>query len=191
MLSAINERGALRVKDVKAALGWTFQATNALIQYLKRRGLIEKSDDAFEAPYVLTAMGSLTLAEMKSPGQMANGYAPGSISVANPAGKGLPPQAERSRHLRAKRPTVVKQPRLPVNSERVRAVLNVISNAGALRVKEISDNVRLPHQTINSLMQYLKRRGLVQKTAEGLGAPFELTASGRVVLVEMEQRRAA
>ena len=78
MLSAINDGGALRVKDVKTALGWTFPATNALIQYLKRRGLIEKSDDAFEAPYVLTAMGSLTLAEMKSPGQMTRGYDAGS-----------------------------------------------------------------------------------------------------------------
>ena len=136
-------------------------------------------------------MGSLTLAEMTSPGKMTKGYAPGSISVANPAGKGLPLQAERSRHVRAKRPTVVKLPRLPVNSERVRAVLNVISKAGALRAKDISDKLRLPHQTINSLMQYLKRRELVQKTAEELGAPFELTASGRAVLVEMEQRRAA
>jgi DNA-binding IclR family transcriptional regulator len=70
-------------------------------------------------------------------------------------------------------------------------VLDTISNAGTLRIKDISDELRVPHQTINSLIQYLKRRGLVQKAGEGLGAPYELTASGLAILAEMEQRRAA
>ena len=191
MLTAINDGGALRVKDVKAALGWTFQATNALIQYLKRRGLIEKSEDAFEAPYVLTAMGCLTLAEMTSPGQMTRGYAPGSNSAGRQATTRAVKYAQPARRARAEKSLAVKQPRLPVNSERVRAVLTMISSAGALRIKDISDNFRLPRQTINSLMQYLKRRGFVQKTAEGLGSPFQLTASGRTVLAEMERRRVA
>jgi hypothetical protein len=46
MLSAINEGGALRVKDVKAALGWTFPATNALIQYLINLPIIVASRGA-------------------------------------------------------------------------------------------------------------------------------------------------
>jgi predicted transcriptional regulator len=198
MLSAIHEGGALRVKDVKAALGWTFQATNALIQYLKRKGLIEKSDDAFEAPYMLTAMGSLTLAEMTSPGQMRRGYAPGSNkadrTAKTPALKNVEPgrkNARLARRERARTPPPVKQPRIPVTSERVRAVLTIISSSGALRIKDISDNLCLPNQTINALIQNLKRRGLVEKTAEGLGSPFQLTVSGRAVLAQMEQRRVA
>ena len=60
-----------------------------------------------------------------------------------------------------------------------------------MRIKDISDNLRLPHQTINSLMQYLKRKELVQKTGEGFGRTVHLNLLGRVTLAEMEQRRAA
>jgi predicted transcriptional regulator len=191
MLSAISNAGALRVRDVKTALGWNFQATNALIQYLKRKNLIEKAGDAFEAPYVLTAMGALTLIEMVSPGRMAHGYEPGSNQAVRLAKVQLPQQAHPKRIQRVKRSAKVKDPRPPVTSDRVRAVLTMIADAGSLRIKDISDSLRVPHQTINALIQYLKRKGFLQKTAEGLAFPYMLTASGRVVLAQLEQRMAA
>ena len=62
---------------------------------------------------------------------------------------------------------------------------------GALRIKDVSDRLRLPHQSTNALMQYLKRKALVEKLGEQVGAPFGLTALGRETLAEMAQRRAA
>jgi DNA-binding IclR family transcriptional regulator len=191
MLSAINNAGALRVRDVKTTLGWNFQATNALIQYLKRKGLIEKLGEAFDAPYILTAMGGLTLAEMTHPGQMKSGYEKGSVNMAKPVGSPSPHRDEVLRQRKSKKQTVVKPARLPVHSERILAVLSAISNAGAMRIKAICDTLRLPHQSTNALIQYLKRKDLVRKTDETLGAPYTLTSFGRVTLAEMEQRRAA
>ena len=70
-------------------------------------------------------------------------------------------------------------------------MLTMIADAGSPRIKDISDSLRVPHQTINSLIQYLKRKGFVQKAAEGLAAPYMLTASGRAILAKLEQRMAA
>jgi predicted transcriptional regulator len=60
-----------------------------------------------------------------------------------------------------------------------------------MRIKVISDTLRLPPQSTNSLIQYLKRKDLVQKTNKSLGAPYTLTSLGRATLTEMGQRRAA
>jgi predicted transcriptional regulator len=84
LLSVIEGGGALRIRDVKDALGWNFQAANSLMQYLKRKSLIQKSDEAFDAPYVLTPMGSLTLAEMTHRGHMTSGYDKNSTNIAPP-----------------------------------------------------------------------------------------------------------
>ena len=191
LLSVIESERALRVRDVKNALGWSFQATNSLMQYLKRKGLIQKADEAFDAPYILTPLGSLTLAEMTHRGQMTSGYDKNSVNIANPVGSPSPGRDELARQRKSKKQPVAKPPRLPVQSERVLAVLTTISNAGAMRIKAISDTLRLPPQSTNSLIQYLKRKDLVQKTDDSLGAPYALTSLGRATLAEMEQRRAA
>jgi Mn-dependent DtxR family transcriptional regulator len=60
-----------------------------------------------------------------------------------------------------------------------------------MRIKDISDSLQLPPQSTNALVQYLKRKELVQKTDESLSAPYALTSFGRSTLAEMEQRRAA
>jgi predicted transcriptional regulator len=60
-----------------------------------------------------------------------------------------------------------------------------------MRIKAISETLRLPHQSTNSLIQYLKGKELVQKTDDSLSAPYALTSLGRTILAEMEQRRAA
>ena len=55
-------------------------------------------------------------------------------------------------------------PRLPVESDRVRKVLSTILDSGALRIRDVTDTLRIPRQSINALMQYLKRKHLVEKT---------------------------
>jgi len=185
VLAAIENAGALRVRDVRDVLRLPQKSTNALMQYLKRRGLIAKSGEFFEDPYALTVMGRFTLAEMARPGQMKFGYPKGAVEAAGAAPAGI------LRRQTARKAANVKPRRLGVHSDRVEAVLSVISNAGALRIKEVSDLLRLPPQSTNSLMQYLKRKGLVQKRGEHLGAPYALTATGQGTLTRMAQRHAA
>ena len=81
--------------------------------------------------------------------------------------------------------------RLPVQSDRVRRVLQAISEAGAARIRDLSELTQIPRQPINALMQYMKRKDLVAKTGLEFDAPYALTDQGRVVLAEMTLRQAA
>jgi Mn-dependent DtxR family transcriptional regulator len=83
------------------------------------------------------------------------------------------------------------EPRLPVESDRVRKVLSTISDSGALRIRDVTDALRIPRQSINALMQYLKRKHLVEKTTSEFEAPYSLTDEGRAALAEMTRRLAA
>jgi len=190
-LSAIHDAGALRIKDLRHVVQESFQGTNALIQYLKRKGLIQKTNASFEAPYVLTEMGSLTLAEMTQPGQLKHGYSPDAVKAPNPIGPASPRGAAFPPVRRPKKANAEKPPRQGLHSERVRAVLSVLADAEALRIKEVSDLLRWPLQSTNSVLQYLKRKALVEKRGDVLGAPFALTPLGRITLAQMTQRRAA
>lgn len=82
-------------------------------------------------------------------------------------------------------------PRLPVESERVCKVLSIISESGALRIKDVTELLRIPNRSINALIQYLKRKGLVMKTGPAFDAPYVLTDAGHAALAEMERRQAA
>lgn len=82
-------------------------------------------------------------------------------------------------------------PRLPVQSERIRMVLKTIADAGALRIKDVKHQTHIPQNSINALMQYLKRKQLVAKTGLEFDAPYSLTERGRAVLAEMPVRQAA
>jgi uncharacterized protein YjhX (UPF0386 family) len=82
------------------------------------------------------------------------------------------------------------EPRLPVESGRVHAVLSAILDARSLRIRDLKDALKIPHASINALMQYLKRKALVQKTSQELGAPYSLTDEGLEILTEMERRDA-
>src|SRR6266446_3838878 len=76
-------------------------------------------------------------------------------------------------------------PRLPVESDRVRKVLSAIFDSGELRIKDVTSTVSVPHQSINALMQYLKRKRLVKKRGPDLHSPYALTAEGIAALAEM------
>lgn len=82
-------------------------------------------------------------------------------------------------------------PRLPVESDRVHTVLSAIRDARSLRIKDLKNKLKIPQPSINALMQYLKRKGLVQKTGQEQAAPYSLTEKGFDALTEMARRHAA
>jgi DNA-binding IclR family transcriptional regulator len=75
--------------------------------------------------------------------------------------------------------------RLPVESDRIRKVLSAIFDSGELRIRDVTEAVSVPHQSINALMQYLKRKRLVKKSGRDLNSPYALTAEGIAALAEM------
>ncbi len=83
------------------------------------------------------------------------------------------------------------RPPLPVKSDRVRAVMQTISDAGELRIRDVKVLTKIPQRSINALMQYLKRRRLVAKAEDRFDAPYSLTELGSATLAEMTLRRAA
>jgi DNA-binding IclR family transcriptional regulator len=82
-------------------------------------------------------------------------------------------------------------PRLPIESDRVRAVLSAIRDARSLRIRDLKNALKIPQPSINALMQYLKRKGLVQKASQEQAAPYSLTGKGLAALTEMARRQAA
>ena len=86
---------------------------------------------------------------------------------------------------------VAHPPRLPVESDRVHAVLSAMRDARSLRIRDLKVALKIPHPSINALIQYLKRKALVQKTGRELAAPYSLTNKGLDTLAEMERRLAA
>jgi Mn-dependent DtxR family transcriptional regulator len=75
-------------------------------------------------------------------------------------------------------------PRLPVGSDRIREVLSTISDSGALRIRDVTEVLRISRKSMNALMQYLKRKFLVKKTRSEFEAPYSLTSEGRAPLAE-------
>ena len=71
------------------------------------------------------------------------------------------------------------------------AAYSAISDSGLLRIKEVAISLNSPHQSINALMQYLKRKRLVAKVGQEFDAPYSLTETGRATLAEMTLRHAA
>jgi Mn-dependent DtxR family transcriptional regulator len=92
---------------------------------------------------------------------------------------------------RARSARLAQELRLPVKSDWIHKVLYKISDSSALRIKDLSEMLQIPHQSTNALMQYLKRKHLVEKIGQDLHAPYALTEMGRAALVEMTRRQAA
>jgi DNA-binding MarR family transcriptional regulator len=64
VLAYLVEQGGSRPVEVARALDIPRQSTNALMQYLKRRGIVRVQSDAFRSPYVPTDEGRELLAAM-------------------------------------------------------------------------------------------------------------------------------
>ena len=67
---------------------------------------------------------------------------------------------------------------LAVRSDRVRQVLSHLAEHGPARIRDLGEALHIPHNSANALMQYLKRIGLIRKTADALTAPLDLTTQG-------------
>jgi len=72
-------------------------------------------------------------------------------------------------------------PRPPVESDRVRKVLSAISDSGVLRIRDLTHVLRIPRESMNALMQYLKRKHLVKKTGQEFNAPYSLMDEGHAI----------
>jgi DNA-binding MarR family transcriptional regulator len=84
-------------------------------------------------------------------------------------------------------------PTPPFRSERVRGVLSYLETRGPTRTRDIGLGLAIPQQSINALMQYLKRKNAV-RTVTGGGAryaPYGLTPEGREMLATMTPARMA
>jgi DNA-binding IclR family transcriptional regulator len=92
---------------------------------------------------------------------------------------------------RSERARRANPPPLPLRSDRVVAVLSAILDAGALRIRDIGDSLRIPQDSTRALIQYLKRKKMVQKTDQTFYAPYSLTEKGIETLSEMTRRLAA
>jgi Mn-dependent DtxR family transcriptional regulator len=60
---------------------------------------------------------------------------------------------------------------------------------GPARIRDLGEALHIPHDSANALMQYLKRKGLIHKTADHLTAPLELTTQGLETQRAMDRRR--
>jgi DNA-binding MarR family transcriptional regulator len=112
-----------------------------------------------------------------------DGFADDTVYRITAAGSRHPQRDPRARRAQA--------PRLPVESDRVHAVLSAILDARSLRIRDLRDALEIPYASINALMQYLKRKALVQKTSRDRHAPYSLTDKGLDALTEMTRRHAA
>jgi len=101
----------------------------------------------------------------------------GELFILTPAGADHP-----QRRRTARRADL---PPLPVRSERVREVLAYLVREGPTRTRDVGFGLKIPLRSINALMQYLKRKGLVRKSDAALNAPHEVTDHGRKTLVDM------
>ncbi len=70
------------------------------------------------------------------------------------------------------------------------AVLSHLADRGEARIRDVRDALAIAHTSINALMQYLKRKGLVHKAAGDPDGGYALTPHGRATLAELRRRRA-
>ena len=82
-------------------------------------------------------------------------------------------------------------PPLKVRSDRVISVLSHIARSGEVRTRDVMDALEISRNSMNALMQYLKRKGLVKKAGQELNDPFALTREGHDILAEMRRRQDA
>ena len=73
VLGHLAEHGPCRARDLAVAVGVAFHSMNALIQQLKRRGIVAKAGDGHIAGHNLTPHGRTVLAELRRRDAVAGG----------------------------------------------------------------------------------------------------------------------
>ena len=76
-------------------------------------------------------------------------------------------------------------------SGRIANVLAYLARQGESRTVEVARALDIPAQSMNGLMQYLKRRGVVRVRSDAFHAPYVLTDEGRDLLAAMTRRAEA
>jgi len=82
------------------------------------------------------------------------------------------------------------EPRSPVRSHRVWQVLGHLAQFGPFRTSDIAAVIGVPFQSMNALMQQLKRRGMVCKAGADRRSGHDITDRGYAVLAELRRRGA-
>jgi predicted transcriptional regulator len=88
---------------------------------------------------------------------------------------------------RRTRRLVAPAPRSRVRSNRVWQVLGHLAEHGPLRTSDIAAAVGVPFQSMNALIQQLKRRGMVRKAGDGQRSGHTITEFGHSVLVDLRR----
>ena len=76
-------------------------------------------------------------------------------------------------------------------SGRIANVLAYLAKQGESRTVEVARALDIPAQSMNGLMQYLKRRGVVRVRSDAFRSPYVLTDDGRDLLAAMTRRAEA
>lgn len=82
-------------------------------------------------------------------------------------------------------------PSLPFRSDRVRAVLSHLDRHGPIRTRDVGYALDIAQQSMNALMQNLKRKGMVRTQSNARNAPYILTPVGVDTLVAMQNQTAS
>jgi len=75
----------------------------------------------------------------------------------------------------------------PFRSDRILGVLSFLASQGPTRTRNIGRRLGIQQTSINSLMQYLKRKNAVRTQTDARYAPYELTPDGRDMLAAMQR----
>lgn len=195
VLLVLAVHGPTRTAEIGRVLGIGKTAINALMQYLKRKGLVEKTGAAVTLPHRITQRGRDVLAELQHRGpatELAENVAIDLSRIAQERQARLSGARERrtaARRLSRSAPDEAKASRLPVRSSRTFDVLRHLDAAGPMRTIAVGRSLGIPAPSMNALMQHLKRLGLVEKAGAATIAPHRITTQGRAVLAAHERGR--
>jgi DNA-binding MarR family transcriptional regulator len=99
--------------------------------------------------------------------------------------------AGRSHWQRSPDVAEAEEPPLMFRSGRIANVLAYLAEQGESRTVEVSRALDIPPQSMNGLMQYLKRRRIVRVRSNAFHSPYVLTDEGRELLAAMTRRAEA
>ncbi len=77
----------------------------------------------------------------------------------------------------------------PFRSDRVHGVLSCLATQGPTRTRDVAIVLKAPQQSVNALMQYLKRKNAVRPQTDARHAPYILTPDGHDMLSAMKAAR--
>jgi DNA-binding MarR family transcriptional regulator len=96
--------------------------------------------------------------------------------------------AGRSHWQRSPDVAEAEEPPLMFRSGRIANVLAYLAEQGKARTVDVARALDIPPQSMNALMQYLKRRGIVRVRSDAFRSPYVLTDEGRELLAAMTRR---